>query len=157
LSGGVTPYAQRVYDWERTFVEPGDPSLLSREDCAALSAAACRVLGIPVPRLRFTKQSSAPCWANPREWTVSISDWGRTRVTLLHELAHLGAVARGAVREDPHGPTFLRCAIDLYVAFLRMDVRSLEAGAGRFGLSPAAGAAVPVGRPASTGFFDGEF
>lgn len=126
--------AQRVYDWERNFVEPKDIGLLSRDDAKGLVSAASSFLGIREPTVRFVKASSAPCKANFREWSIVISDWGRSRVTVLHELAHLGSVQAVSQGEDGHGPTFVATAIALYARFLGMDAAILSAQARSVGI-----------------------
>jgi hypothetical protein len=126
--------AQRVYDWERNDVEPHDVGLLSRDDVMKLVGLASSILGIKPPSVRLVKASKAPCKAIPRSWSIEISDWGRNRVTILHEIAHLatiGAVMRG---EDGHGPTFVATAMCLYASILGIDFEHLMSSALRFGI-----------------------
>lgn len=126
--------ATRVYNWERNDVEPFDIGFLSREEVAKLVSEASGILGIPVPQIKFVKSDKIPCKAIPRTWTLQISDWGRQRTTILHEVAHLatlGAIMRG---EDGHGPTFVATAICLYARFLKLDPADLVTKAVRFGI-----------------------
>jgi len=145
--------AQRVYDWERNFVEPRDIGFLSRDDTKGLVSAASSFLGIREPAVRFVKASSAPCKANYREWSIVISDWGRSRVTVLHEMAHLGSVQAVLRGEDGHGPTFVATAIALYERFLAMDPTVLAAQARAVGIQVGAMRAPPGARR----FMDVEF
>lgn len=149
--------AERVYGWERDSVERSDGTLLSREDCRDLAAAASALLGIAEPGLRFVKSGHSPCWAQPSSWTVSISDWGRTRVTLLHEVAHLGSVSALLRGEDPHGPAFVRCAMDLYEAFVGMPMDRLEATAAAHGIAFAPRGARRAARGRPDRFMDVDF
>jgi len=126
--------ATRVYDWERNDVEPCDIGFLSREEVLKLVNAACECLGIPAPKVRFINASRAPCKAIPRTWTLEISDWGRNRVTILHEVAHLATIRAILRGEDAHGPTFVATAICLYAAFLNLDPTDLKLKAMRFGI-----------------------
>jgi len=145
--------AQRVYDWERNFVEPRDIGFLSRDDTRALVGSASSFLGIREPSVRFVKASSAPCKANFREWSIVISDWGRSRVTVLHEVAHLGSVQALMRGEDGHGPTFVATAISLYARFLGLDPNALAAQARSVGI--AVGNAPPP--PGARRFMDVDF
>jgi len=145
--------AQRVYDWERNYVEPRDIGFLSREDTRTLVAASSSLLGIPQPTVRFVKASSAPCRANPSDWSVTISDWGRTRTTVLHEVAHLGSLRAVLAGEDAHGPTFVATAILLYARFLRLDAAARAGGARRVGVQ----VGVPPMPPSERRFMDVDF
>jgi hypothetical protein len=127
--------AQLVYDWEANHVEPGDRTFLSREAARALVVEACRFLGIKVPEIQFINGSMAPCSASITRWKLRITEWGRTRVTLLHEVAHLGSAEAVRAGEDGHGPTFLAVAISLYSRFLGLDEQTLITSARRVGLS----------------------
>jgi len=145
--------AQRVYDWERNYVEPHDVGFLSREDTRTLVTAGASFLGIPMPTVRFVKASTAPCRANPADWSITICDWGRGRTTILHELAHLGSVRAVMAGEDAHGPTFVATAIHLYARFIGLDAAALTAAALRVGIE----VGVPPRPPSERRFMDVDF
>lgn len=116
-----------VYAWERDFVEKRvGPEIMSREECRDLVAAAAAHLGLrTAPTVSFPVIQMA-CKAIPSKNAIEIADWGRSKVTVLHEMAHFGswrAVIRG---EEPHGDTFVGCAIGLYAKFCGLDVKWLE-------------------------------
>lgn len=132
--------ARRLYHWEDSFVEPKVPAeykLLARAQCRDLVGAACVATRTRFPRVVFNTLNAIPCKADFREWTITLAEWGHAALPVLHECAHLAtfdAVMRG---ENPHGPTFARQVIELYVRFLRIDRRHLESTAGICGLEVA--------------------
>lgn len=129
--------AQRVYDWERNFVEPKAMDYLSREDCLSLVRRGAQLAGMDVPNVRFAKSAAMPCRAVPDRWEIVIADWGRTPVTVLHELAHLAAVRGMAPGEDVHGPVFMGWACAYYSLLLGIDRAYLLRSAGGVALSVA--------------------
>lgn len=141
MTAGGREHAERVYAWEREHVEPYDSRLLSRPEATAMVGRAAALGGIRVPSIRFAKAASMSCRAIPGQWSIVIADWGRTPVTLLHEVAHLAAWPAVLSGEDPHGPAFLRQAIAYYSGMLGMDRGRLEGSAAACGLRlrPAAG------------------
>ena len=148
--------AQRVYDWERNFVEPKAVDYLSREDCLSFVRRGSQLAGMEIPNGRFAKSAAMPCRAVPAKWEIVIADWGRTSVTVLHELAHLAAVHDMAPGEDGHGSTFLGWACAYYSRLLGIDYAYLAQTAGAMGLS--VGGRPPVGKAMpSQGFTEVEF
>lgn len=134
--------ADRIYAWEANEVEPCDNGVLSRDDAMDLVNSAARTLGIPMPTVRIKKGSfAAPCKAVPAKWTIELSDWGRNKTTVLHEMAHLATVDAVLRGEDGHGPTFIGTAICLYAVYLKLDPARLITSAMGFGIE--------VGFPAS--------
>ena len=150
--------AQRVYEWERDVVEPKSLNFLSREECLELAGRAALFLGIPAPSLRISKAASMPCRAIPSKWQIVIAGWGRTPVTLLHEVAHLGSLKAVAKGENPHGPAFVATAIALYARFLGLDAAKLSDSARQYGVGVGTQAFGPVDRTARVpDFSDLEF
>lgn len=149
--------AQRLYDWERNSVEPFAKAFLSREECEALVSRAAGAAGIKLPRVRFAKSASMPCRAVPTRWEVVIADWGRTPVTVLHEVAHLATLPAVIAGEDPHGPAFLAQAIAFYACFLGMDEGRLRQTAISVGLAVAVKAEKKPPRSDRDGFGEIEF
>jgi len=146
--------AQRVYDWERCYVEPYDVSFLSRDDIRSLVTIAAGILSIAVPGVRFVKSAATPCRADPARWQIEIADWGRNRVTILHEMAHLATIRRVAAGEDPHGPSFVAMAIRLYARFLDLDEAHLKSLAIRSGIKVGE---VSSGRTSAGRFMEEDF
>jgi hypothetical protein len=129
----VADQTQRVYDYEAEVVEPIARFLLSREEIRALVDRMCRLTGTPVPDIRFLGSTTIPCKAvvGPGVYRLDIADWGRTPPVVLHETAHLAQFAdphgrRELMARNHHGPVFVRLAIDLYAAFMDVDVDTLE-------------------------------
>lgn len=116
-----------VYAWERDFVEKlVGPEMMSREECEDLVAAAAVHLRLPsVPSVSFPVIKEA-CRAYPSRNLIEIAEWGRGRVTVLHEMAHFGSWRNVIQGEEPHGESFVGCAIDLYARFLRIGIDELE-------------------------------
>lgn len=149
--------AQLLYDWERNYVEPGAVGFLSREACLALVSKAAVASGIPAPAVRFAKSASMSCRAVPSKWQVVIADWGRTPVTVLHEVAHLATIRNVMAGEDPHGPAFLAQAIDYYSRFLGIDGEALRKSAAAVGLEVGRQPSPQAKPSARPGFADVEF
>jgi hypothetical protein len=146
------PIADRVYAWEENFVDPRQPDrfkLLSSEQCRELIFTACSRSGTTVPALRFVRQSLVPCKANFRDWTITISEWGRNGLTVLHEVAHLATVKAIQAGEDGHGPAFVRQAMDLYNEFMGIDMDHMEMTATRARVAFAARNARRPARPSN--------
>lgn len=121
------PQQHEVYAWERDFVEPRvGPEIMSREECLDLVAAAAAHLGLPsTPTVTFPVIQMA-CKAIPSRNAIEIADWGRSRITVLHEMAHFGSWRKVVQGEAPHGESFLGCAIGLYAKFCGLDLNWLE-------------------------------
>ncbi len=125
------PQAQLVYEWERRHVEPAfAPAMLSSAQVAALVADACVATGTRRPAIRHAGLS-LPCHADPATWTLLIATWGRGKVTILHEVAHLAVHGRD---REGHGPVFVGMAIALYDAFGGPDAGAMAASARRMGV-----------------------
>lgn len=126
--------AQLEYDWEANYVETCVASVrLSREECEYYVRKAVEISGVAAPTLSFPKTRNR-CTFYPGRWHVEISGWGRTPVTILHEMAHLAsfpAVLRG---ENPHGPAFVRQAIEFYHRIIGIDQAYLFQTATHVGL-----------------------
>ncbi len=112
------PQVQAVYEFERACVEPlFRPHALSATEVRGIASEAAVLMGVPTPRVSFAALPVA-CHADAREWRLLVADWGRTYVTVLHEMAHLGTCH---LREAPHGPSFVGMAIALYEAIGGVD------------------------------------
>lgn len=126
--------AQLEYDWEANYVETCvAPVRLSREECEYYVRKAVEISGVAAPTLSFPKTRNR-CTFYPARWHVEISGWGRTPVTILHEMAHLAsfpAVLRG---ENPHGAAFVRQAIEFYHRIIGIDQAYLFQTATHVGL-----------------------
>lgn len=149
------PQRDRLYEWEREAIEAHlPPEVMSREEVRDLIAAASSVLGMPEPEVAF-KTLPVPCRAIPAHWRIEISEWGRTRVTVLHEIAHLATLPAMRRGEEPHGGAFLGMAIALYARFIGLDGAALVRSARAEGLI-----VVPVrlaGRPPEPSADEGRF
>lgn len=134
----MTPHewAQLEYAWERNYVEiiPRAVHLLSRDDCDTLIGKAVEMTGIARPTVRYNKSERRSCKAFPKRWHLEISGWGKTPCSVLHEVAHLVAVPALMNGEDPHGPAFVRQAIDFYNKLIGIDLGYLVETAGKVGL-----------------------
>lgn len=116
------PQQERVYAWERAFVETKVPDeVMSRDETLLLVARAAGLLLIPSPKVRFLALNVS-CRADMRRNSLEIADWGRTRPTLLHEMAHLGTVPDVLAGDSPHGRAFVATAMGLYARFLRLPL-----------------------------------
>jgi len=149
--------AQTEYDWERNYVEPKAQGFLSREECLAYVSRSAKMARIETPKVRFAKAASMPCRAVPAKWEIVIADWGRTPVTVLHEMAHLAAVRSMAPGEDGHGPTFLAWACAFYSVFLGLDHDYLVRTAAALGMPVARIPFSSTGPVPAKGFSDVEF
>lgn len=152
--------AELLYDWERNYVEPHAQYYLSKDSCIALIEKASLLAGIRRPDIRFMKSASAPCRAVPGKWQIVITDWGRTPVTVLHEVAHLAAFPAQLKGEDPHGPAFLAQAISFYANFLGLDEEKMRQTAASVGLKagqPPQGMRRREPRASTSSFGDVEF
>jgi hypothetical protein len=126
--------AQREYDWEANYVEPCIPPVrLSREECEEYVMKAVAISGVVAPTLSFPKTRNR-CTFYPKRWHVEISGWGRTPVTILHEMAHLAALPAAIAGENPHGPAFVRQAIEFYHRIIGIDQAYLFKTAASIGL-----------------------
>jgi hypothetical protein len=129
------PQRETLYEWERAYVDARwPPETMSAEEVRALVVRVSAVLRIPEPTISF-KSIDISCKARPLANRLDIADWGRTRPTILHEMAHLGswrAVLRG---DTPHGVAFTTMAIALYHRFLGMPLDYLEESAASRGLA----------------------
>ena len=123
------PQAERLYEWERSWLEPKLPSeIMSQEEVRGLVARVSAAAGIVEPTVVFVSVNVA-CKAKPWENKLEIADWGRSRLTILHEIAHLATwpwVIRG---DAPHGRAFTTVAIILYNRFLGFSLEFLSASA----------------------------
>ena len=116
-----------VYAWERDFVEKAVGSeMMSRQECEEMVLAAAAHLRLPsVPDVSFPTLLR-DCRAYPSRNLIEIAEWGRGRVTLLHEIAHFGSWREVIRGEEPHGESFMGCAIGLYAKFLGLSLDELE-------------------------------
>lgn len=127
--------AQRVYDWENNCVEPKAVGFLSRDECHELVDKACTMSGILKPSIRISKSAFMSCRAVPAKWQLVFSGWGRTGVTVLHEVAHLATIQAILRGEDAHGPSFVGQAIEFYHRILGVDLEYLVRTANEFSIS----------------------
>lgn len=118
------PQQKRVYAWEAAHVEPFDKSSLSNAEIRALTESACKLFAVPTPELHF-KKTNASCKAFPSQNKIAIAAWGRTKTTVLHEVAHIIDFKYTSGRYGGHGPTFLGFAIFLYSRFLKIETSLL--------------------------------
>lgn len=149
-----------VYAFEKDYVEPHAPAVMSREEIVELVLRASRLARIQAPEVIFGSDLPWPCLANVVKRTLTIQVWGRNPTTVLHEIAHQ------VTADDPeglaemhqgqaHGPQFLRNAIELYSDFIRIPRMGLERSASRYGLKIAPRRAYDA--PPTASFYDGEF
>lgn len=153
----VNDIARACYAWEAQYVEPRAVAYLSKDDCVDLIRSAALREGIKVPVVNFMSVDRLPCKANIDTWTIDIAYWGRTPVTLLHELAHLVTVDAIFKGEDPHGPTFIAKCIDYYHHYLKIPVDHMRDGARKFGLKIGNVRSASSFRPKEMQFDDLEF
>lgn len=117
---------KKVYDWETNYISPLDGHYLSKYDCFDLIQKSSDFLKINPPTVRLRKASQIPCEAVPKKWEMILADWGRTRVTVLHEMAHFVSYkATYEYGDDPHGLLFIIHAMLLYHKFLNISVNVL--------------------------------
>lgn len=124
--------AQRVYDWEAQCVEPKAGGFLSRDECHELIERACAFSKMAKPQVRISKATYMSCRAIPGKWQLVFAGWGRTGVTVLHEVAHLATYQDVIRGEDGHGPAFVGQAIEYYSTFLGIDIQYLIRTANEF-------------------------
>ena len=148
-----------VYGFEKDFVEPHAPAVMSREEIAELVLRASRLARIQAPEVIFGGDNPWPCFINVQTRKLTIQVWGRNPTTVLHEVAHQ------VTADDPdglaemrlgqaHGPQFVRNAIDLYSDFIRIPRDGLERSASRLGLKIAPRRVYDA--PPTATFYDGE-
>lgn len=112
------PQQHKLYAWERAFVETRvREEVLSRDETLDLVARSSGLLAIEPPRVRFIKLNVS-CRANMRLHVMEVADWGRTRWTILHEMAHFATWRDVLGGDSPHGRAFLSVSIALYHRFL---------------------------------------
>jgi hypothetical protein len=149
-----------VYGFEKDFVEPHAPAVMSREEIVELVLRASRLARIQAPEVVFGGDIPGPCLADVRARKLTIQVWGRNPTTILHEVAHqvtaddpegLAEMLRG----QAHGPQFLRNAIELYSDFIQIPRAGLERSATRFGLKVAPRRVYDA--PPTAAWYDGEF
>lgn len=146
------PLQKRLYDWERACVDSrARPEIMSRDECAAFVRLVVRSRAISVSSLRFT--ATGDCYATPGG-LISIADWGRTKHTILHELAHLVTFPDVAAGDPAHGESFVVAVIELYAEFLGLDVQELSRSAQVFGVLTKKGAARLVRKAPSVPYCD---
>lgn len=119
------PQQERLYEWERAFVEPKcPPQIMSIQEVRGLVARACGLAQIREPSIKFTSINVA-CKAYPGRNELEIADWGRSRPTILHEIAHLASWDWVLAGDAPHGRVFTTFAIVLYNRFLGLSIEYL--------------------------------
>lgn len=128
------PQQKLVYAWEASHVEPLDNSMLSYKEINDLVIHASGLLGIIRPDVRF-KKTNAHCRAFPLKNVIVITNWGKTKTTVLHELAHIAdfQITRGRSGMG-HGPVFLGLAMALYSYYLKLSPNLLNNSASGMGL-----------------------
>lgn len=130
------PQALLLYKWESARIEPIARGHLDRAGAAALVASAAVFCNIPIPTIRTVNENGTICRAIPKTWTIELAGFGRQPTTILHEVAHLGCIMdqmRSGERE-PHGPIFVRTAIELYSYFFDEPVDPIIVSARQSGL-----------------------
>ncbi len=134
MSKLVNEIARACYAWEAHYVEPRAIAYLAKDDCVDLIYTVALRENIQIPKINFMNVDQIPCYANISDWSINIAQWGRTPVTILHEMAHLTTFEFLKSGEDPHGPTFIAKCIDYYHYFLKIPVEHMRDGARKFGL-----------------------
>lgn len=126
------PQAKRVYAWEANCLESRlKPQVLSRDEIASLIRECARVVRRPPPTVTWTSLP-LPCLAIPDRNQLRIADWGRTVLTVAHEMAHIGTWHLVLAGAQPHGAEFVGTAMDLYDEFCGFDRAELEDTARRY-------------------------
>lgn len=149
------PYTELLYEWERIVIESKmKPAVMASWEIRELVHAASSHLDVPPPSIQFISLP-LPCMADSKRNTIRIAEWGRTPLTVLHEMAHLLAAAKYGA--GGHGRVFLTLAIDLYGTFLGVSTDALEASALEYGLEFIPRRLVQATRPKDKGFYDEEF
>jgi hypothetical protein len=129
--------AKRVYLWEHNYVAPKqrpEHRLLTRDQCRDFVLRACAMTGTRPPTLRFKASHLVPCSADLHHWEITLAEWGHSAHAVLHETAHLATFRSVVARENGHGPTFVRQAIEYYERLMGLDPSYLEAAARRCGV-----------------------
>ncbi len=148
------PTMDRVYDWERVYVDARvAPAILSRDECHDFIRMVSLHLGVRIPELSFVQGGN--CFAT-MAGTMTLADWGRTHQTLLHEMAHIATLDYILAGEAPHGERFVFQAIDLYVTFLGLDLATLTNSALEMKIIDRAHPIMPA-KWEEPAFFAGEF
>ena len=115
------PQQNLVYEWEFAQVDYIAPKeVLSTSEMEMFVTQVSKDLMIR-PVSVISTNSNLPCRAIFREWAIEIAPWGRSQVTVLHEMAHFGTIKQIMKGAEPHGPEFVGVAIGLYVAYLGFD------------------------------------
>lgn len=148
--------AQAVYDWEAEVVEPHAVEMLDKDGCRAILREVCRLARLEPPRLIFTPLR-VPCYYEPRDRKIRIAEWGRTRVTVLHEIAHYVDHAMNGLGAAPHGPNFVRIAMALYARYVGVPLDDMEKGAAVRRVPFADRSAFSLSGSSSSDFFDEDF
>jgi hypothetical protein len=122
----VDHIAEKVYAWERSYVERSPALYLSRDQVISLVTKTSWRERIKKPEIRFISSRNHSCVAHIDTWMLDINDWGRTPCTVLHEMAHLVTAEAAFLKgEDPHGPLFVAKCIDLYHHFIGIPLERL--------------------------------
>src|SRR5262245_34701171 len=91
-----------IYGFEKDFVEPHSPAVMSREEIVELVLRGSRLARIQAPEVVFGGDNQWPCLADVRARKLTIQVWGRNPTTVLHELAHQ------VTADDPEGLAEMR-------------------------------------------------
>lgn len=157
MSNTGNSIATACYAWEAHYVEPKAVSYMSKDDCLDMVQTVALRENLPIPKINFMSAANIPCYANISDWSINIAIWGRTPVTILHELAHLMTADLLTRGEDPHGPTFIAKCIDYYHYFLKIPVEDMREGARKFGLKIGVVQSADRHRPKTNQFDEIEF
>lgn len=161
------PQAKKLYLWEDNKVLPHSQSLNDTAACKKYINYAASWLDIPIPDIILTNRN-LDCWANPSKNVIRLATWGRNPAVILHEVAHLADYQyfmHDAIK-NPHGPSFLGIAMDLYSHFLTIDRKELESSADMYKLRYCSSffespdetiQRSPYGKDADKDFMDDEF
>jgi hypothetical protein len=126
------PQVRRVYSWEANCLERHlKPQVLSKDEVNRLIRDCARSVKRAPPTVTWT---SLPvnCLAIPSRNELRIADWGRTVLTVAHEMAHIGSWGQVLQGAEPHGPEFVGVAMDLYEEFCGFDRDYLHDTARRY-------------------------
>jgi len=128
------PQQKIVYSWEAAHVESQDSHILSYNEIRELVRHASGLIGIMHPDLKF-KKTNAHCRAYPIKNLIVITNWGKTKTTVLHELAHIAdfQITKGKSGMG-HGPIFLGISMALYSFYLKIPISYLHKSALGMGL-----------------------
>lgn len=135
---------QKLYAWEQEYLQPRTDRLTDRLPRSAIGKLLRRVLddaGIPQDSVLLLDVADIGNTA----FTLSIpepmeviylppGDWGHSKITILHELAHVLAARRGQdmIDKHGHGPYFTRIFMDLLVEHGGFKRRQLQRSADKF-------------------------